>query len=253
MKKILFFVLSFITLSLSMVAYGKNETTTNAGGISLNNPAITIVRQELTIAPNQVDASYLVENNSKEDIATPISFMIPNTNVSTSETDSNASAPTPNYTVSVQGQPVTLTATNDSNKTLLQWTQTFPAQQLVLIEARYVPASNDVISPATIDWNKFIGGKSIKDQTNYTNLSNISYLLMGMLNPKNPIKNFTLTIKNPDTGLVAYNHFYDKQKVISENINNGIRIFIQNFSPKQNLQVVYALPNNGEAITSTAN
>lgn len=244
MKKILFFVLSFTALSLTAVTYGKNNSTTNAGGISLNNPAITIVRQELTIASNQVDVSYLVENNSKQDIVTPISFAIPNTNVSTPTADSSTPAPTPNYTVSVQGQPITLTTTNNSNKTLLQWTQTFPAQQLVLIEAQYVPTPNDSISSANIDWNKLIGGKPIQDQTNYTNLSNISYLLTGMLNSKNPIKNFTLTIQKPDNGLVAYNHFYDKQKVISENIENGVRIFIQNFSPKQNLQVVYATPQS---------
>jgi hypothetical protein len=226
MKKSIFFVLSCIGLCLltTTLAYGENTSAVAAGGgISMNNPNISLLREELTISLTKIKVSYLFKNNSKDDITTQLSFTTPPyTTPDDSSTDTTQAIPFSDFSVSAQGNPIQYdTKTSDSadnkKQSTFSWTQPFPAQQVVLIEHQY-----------TLDPG---------------NNTTLDYLLIPGANSKKPIGNFILTIEKPADTTVTYNHFYGKQKVTMKDVNQGVRIFLQKFIPKQNLQVVFNTPD----------
>lgn len=155
------------------------------------------------------------------------------------------------------------------------WTQIFPAHQQLLVEHHYRPATGMMyaaMEPATTDPkelldqtisrlkqtfginienfqnNKILSGwltQQIKN--NATNTSgifayfyNVNYILKTGANWAGPIKNFTLNIIKPQNSIVTYNPFFQKRDVKTEDLSDRKVIFIKNFVPQQNLQVLYA-------------
>lgn len=160
-------------------------------------------------------------------------------------------------------------------QTIYYWTQTFPANQQILVEHHYRPATGMMYAAMdpTQDTDKAItdtfsrlnqtfnvkvdnlqtNSKNLKNwltdqiKNNSTNTSgiyayfyNIDYILKTGANWAGPIKNFTLTIMKPTHGMVTFNRFFPKENVRIEDQDDRKIIFIRNFVPQQNLQVLYA-------------
>lgn len=169
---------------------------------------------------------------------------------------------------------------DDSNKPKWQkqvtyyWTQTFPAQQVVLIEHEYRPsvgmfygAANPGQDLGTLmneniermkslfsinidnlnDKNVFKNWLTQQIQQNISNPNsiyayfyNVNYILTTGANWGGPIKNFALTIATPENGIMTFNKFYGNKNVSKENNPQSITLYINNFIPKQDLQILYA-------------
>lgn len=155
------------------------------------------------------------------------------------------------------------------------WTQTFPAGQEILIEHQYKPAAgafyagvnpgktlNDLMSENeqriasvfNLNLENLIGKDALKNwlveriqQNSSNNTSgiyayffNINYILTTGANWGGPIKNFSLDIIKPADATMAYNQFYGNRTVMTNKDDpNHIIIFLKNFTPQKNLQILY--------------
>lgn len=157
---------------------------------------------------------------------------------------------------------------------IFYWTQTFPANQEVLVEHQYKPAAgafyagitpgkdlNNLIneneqriaSVFNLKLENLIGKDNFKNwlvqriEQNpnhqggiYAYFYNINYILLTGANWGGPIKNFSLDILKSADAAIAYNTFYGKRTAMTNKDNpDHIIIFLKNFTPQKNLQVLY--------------
>ena len=153
------------------------------------------------------------------------------------------------------------------------WTQTFPAGQTLTVTHQYRPAAGEFyvsIIPNAKDQMSSINdgiqrikalfkinladlahGKNFHDWLSQQTLKptagngifafiyNVDYVLTTGANWAGPIQQFALTLKYPTDGAVAYNHFYTGQPSKIINMPGETKIFLNNFTPKQNLHVLF--------------
>lgn len=77
-----------------------------------------------------------------------------------------------------------------------------------------------------------------KDSFTFT-FDNVSYILTTGANWAGPIETFTLTLQYPITGAVAYMPFYNDTSAKITNTPGQLKILLNNFVPKQDLNIVF--------------
>lgn len=144
------------------------------------------------------------------------------------------------------------------------WQQTFPANQTIAISHTYKPAAG-VFYGQYNEENAII--ESVKEQfdanllnyddhtqllswardKNFSYFLNVKYILRTGANWAGPIEKFTLNLIHPDGDTVAYNHFYNNAIANITHTSDKTQISLTNFTPNQDLNIIFAFQSDSVA------
>lgn len=161
------------------------------------------------------------------------------------------------------------------------WKQTFPANAVTIIEHEYRPAAGVFYSAVVPNQNLALRiaedlqyfktvfnidiehyrqlnpfkqwltqrlrhmmdphCKDCREDRIYALFFNVDYILKTGANWSGPIQNFILNIEYPINGIISYNCFYGKQKVIEKRYKGVTQLTLKHFIPQENLSIIFGL------------